>query len=152
MKAGDKVTIRDYSYVRSVVNGELINAPNVFYDHGEEYTVVEIGCTFPLEQRYCPQRMQVHNDTVIQDTSGRVVFIHSRFLKLVDPPKPKHEWVHGDVFELELDCDHGTMIYLERAGDIIGKVRYVDRICTTHSELNYYLDSATFLFNIKDKL
>lgn len=63
---------------------------------------------------------------------------------------PEHEWVHGDVFEFDALFDYGTMVYLSIIGDEGEEdvVRYVDRMCNPYSELKYYLDSATFLFNI----
>ncbi len=71
---------------------------------------------------------------------------------VLDKFQPKHVWVHGDVFKFKTDCDYGILIYLNHICEILPKLEYVDRECDTHSGLDYYLDSATFLFNIKDKL
>lgn len=72
-----------------------------------------------------------------------------------DKPRPvssPRKWEHGDVFSFETDCDYGTMIYLERFGQTPPKLEYVDKVCGSNGDLDYYLDSAKFLFNIKDAL
>ncbi len=149
MKVGDKVTIRDYSYVRSVVNGKLAHKhPNCQEDNRREYTVAEIGCAFPLEQGHYPQCERSRNDTVIQDANGRVVFIHSGFLKLVPPLKPKHVWKHGDV----LNVEGKTMIYIKSHQERGGLFELYPLNWDHSSRLNNLLYHAAFLFNIKSKL
>lgn len=73
-------------------------------------------------------------------------------IRTAEPVKPEHEWVHGDVFKFETKNDYGTMIYLDHVGQIIPKLEYVDKTSVVCSKLSYYLDAATFLWNIKDKL
>ncbi len=69
---------------------------------------------------------------------------------VLDKFQPKHVWKHGDMFKFETGCDHGTLIYLEPFDTILPTLEYVDRKCSAHGELDYYLDSATFLFNVND--
>ena len=87
MKVGDIVTITDGSYTRSIVAGKSIHESlNYGSEKGKHYTVVAIGCIFPLIVEYhCSQPKKYRNDTVIQAVkSGKVVFIHSGFLQLVN--------------------------------------------------------------------
>ena len=86
MKKGDVVTITDGSYTRSVVNGKLCHESlNCGVEQGKHYVVIEIGCSFPLRSDcFCSQPDEYRNDTIIQAVdSGKVVFIHRRFLKLL---------------------------------------------------------------------
>ena len=97
MKPGDKVTIRDYSWVVSVHRGSLSHKrPNTVDDHGKEYTVVETGCRFPLIQGYTPQPERSRSDTLIESEKGMVVLTCSKFLSVVKVTlpiieKPKQE-------------------------------------------------------------
>ena len=77
MKAGDLVTIRDYSYSKEVKDGEL---QQVVYSH-QQFIVVETDCKFPNPHQY--QLGDRHfNNTVIQAVdSDKVVFIEERFLR-----------------------------------------------------------------------
>lgn len=86
MKKGDIVTIRDGSYTRSIIAGKLIHESLAYGSEGDKkYRVVETECSFPLTDK-CQSAMY-RNDTVIQAVkSGKVVFIHGRFLKLVAKP------------------------------------------------------------------
>lgn len=156
MKVGDKVTIWDYSYVCSIRHGKLTHKQsNIFDDKGRQYTVIETECGFPLTltNRHDLQPKDYHNDTVIQSDDGRMFFIHSRFLKLVDSP---HVWKHGDVFRRKSGV---ILIYLVvNDGPIVYCIRseyYFDFDCHPASaapDLKKCLTDATFLFNIKDKL
>jgi len=86
MKKGDIVTITDGSYTRSVVNGKLCHELlNCGVEQDKHYVVIEIRCSFPLKSDcFCPQPNRYRNDTVIQAVdSGKVMFIHGRFLKLL---------------------------------------------------------------------
>lgn len=151
MKKGDRVTIKDYSWVQSISHGKLTHdRPNTFDDRGVEYTVVETDCSFPLKPACdIPQPRQSINNTVIESDDGTVVFINAMFLKLVDPP---HVWKHGDIFE---NCvDYTKWIYLEpnSKGPIVVELMSAGGGGTPSTQLN----GATFLFNvktvIKDKL
>lgn len=142
MKSGDTVTIKDYSYVRSVSHGKLtLKRPNCVDDADRQYTVVETGCSFPL---FSLQPTNYRNDTVIQTDDGRVVFIHSRFLKLVNPP---HVWKHGDVFK----NGGGFMMYVH-PNHSNAQMFWLRRSWRTTCSIAEYRKNATFLFNIKDKL
>lgn len=83
LKAGDRVVITDGSYTRSIINGKLVRE---FLNHGnakgKPYTVVEVGCSFPLYDELQPDKYR--NDTVVQDDNGKVVFIHHQFLALAN--------------------------------------------------------------------
>ena len=110
MKKGDVVTIRDGSYTKSVVNGELIHEHLAI--QSKQYKVVETGCSFPAKGNqaydsdgYCGPSF---NNTVIQAVdSGKVVFIEERFLRLA---KPTHKvmidvrqdggWTYGQIVEI----------------------------------------------------
>lgn len=146
MKPGDKVTIRDYSWVMSVQHGSLTHKrPNTLDDHGKKYTVVETNCSFPLEDKYIPQPRCNRNDTVIQAGDGRVVFIHSRFLKLVPPLL--HVWKHGDVFRNHVG---GPQIYVE-LNDGPRCIGLFGENGTPAMQLRPAAEPK-FLFNIKDTL
>lgn len=147
MKSGDKVTIKDGSYTRSIVDGTLVHE---FLNRGEakgrQYTIVEVGCAFPLvdQGELGAQRREHRNDTVIQDEYGKVVLIHSGFLKPVDPP---HVWKHGDVFNF----NHCKMIYMADPSQP-GYVFYLVDGYVVSGKMQTYLDNGTFLFNIKSRL
>lgn len=98
MKKGDIVIIKDGSFSRSVVGGELIhellgNSARM----GDQYMVVEIGCVFPntgsMGLSWPTKTSPGFNNTVIQIlgkdgqslSRGKVVFIEERFLKSVNP-------------------------------------------------------------------
>ena len=148
MTVGDTVTIRDYSWVTSVVSGELRRGAPNRHDGVRQYTVVEVDCSFPLVDYIQPDRHR--NNTVIQDEGGKVVFIHSKFLDFVDPP---HVWKHGDVFVSKFPSGYNaTMILLNfTSGDKVFNLNgsFIDGPATNIDE---HLECATFLFNIKDKL
>ena len=149
MKVGDRVTIRDYSYVRSVVDGKLTHSSPNYHDDGErEYTVVETGCSFPLVNQDCipTQEARFRNDTVIQDENGKVVFIHSGFLDEYYP-EPKHVWKNGDVFKIQ---DY-PMIYLCE-GMSLPRAHHLTPSHMATCSIESYLKDATFLFNIAEKL
>lgn len=80
LNKGDIVTIRDSSWTRSVVNGELKHEDLARDgERDKEYVVIETDCRFPLTDLYQPA--DYHNDTVIQTIySRKVVFVHHRFL------------------------------------------------------------------------
>lgn len=82
MKKGDVVTITDGSYTKSVVAGKLVGESLNYRDEkGKHYIVIETECSFPLELGFSRQPDDYRNDTVIQAVkSGKVVFIHRRFL------------------------------------------------------------------------
>ena len=84
MKKGDIVIIRDYSYAQTIVGGVLKHYNNSYAYPATQYIVVEVECSFPLENRYCPQPSGCRNNTVLQTIgSDEVVFIHNKFLKPV---------------------------------------------------------------------
>lgn len=157
MKAGDKVIVTDGSYSKTIKNNKLVDAwanrPEI---RGQHWTVVETNCSFPLEQSFYGQPESYRNDTVIQADNGCVVFIHSGFLKPVDPP---HVWEHGDVF------DEGDGRYPKIYIKVRGKEPQVFHLsggmfgCNGKglpalSEAKEYIEwpAVMFLFNIKDKL
>ena len=88
MKKGDIVTIKDDSYTRSVINGELVHE-SLSDEGGKRYIVAETGCKFPLTEEW--QSSNFRNNTVIQAFSsdnqvlsrGKVVFIHAGFLQVI---------------------------------------------------------------------
>jgi len=87
MKKGDIVTIKDGSFSKSVVDGELIHEWLVYgSDLGKQYVVIETDCKFPNSGSigHClPATPPSFNNTVIQQCeSGKVVFIEERFLRL----------------------------------------------------------------------
>lgn len=156
MKSGDRVTITDDSWTRSIIDGKLV-AEFLACDEakGRRYTVIEVGCSFPLVDQkdgWGGQRADYRNDTVIQDDDDKVVLIHSGFLKLVDPP---HVWEHGDVFERGSGV---VLIYIE----LYGGPHVYDLRAADHWDKSFHpydagdlltcLADATFLFNIKSKL
>ncbi len=144
MKAGDIVTITDGSYTQSVVNGKLVEESlNCDVVKGRHYTVIETGCSFPLNDYWQPEGYR--NDTVIQDESGKVVFIHNRFLRVVEPA---HVWEHGDVFK----NNAGLWVYLV---DIVDGPYVVNIDNQGGGTLEIQLGKQAnmkFLFNIKDRL
>ena len=90
MKKGDKVTIRDGSYTRSVINGELVREHLACgVEENKQYKIIETGCSFPAkgnQARSILGMSSTFNNTVIQAIdSGKVVFIEERFLELVPP-------------------------------------------------------------------
>ena len=91
MKKGDVVTIKDGSYTKSVIDGELVH--EYLAIQSKQYKVAETGCSFPAEDtqaRSIPSFniSSTFNNTVIQAIdSGKVIFIEERFLELV---LPKH--------------------------------------------------------------
>jgi len=89
LNKGDKVVIEDGSWTQSVVNEKLVcELLNYGHEEGKDYTVIETGCSFPLTRgRFSStQPEKYRNDTVIQAVdSGKVVFIHGRFLRQVLP-------------------------------------------------------------------
>lgn len=146
MKIGDKVTISDYSWVRSISHGKFTyKRPNCYDDADRQYTVVETGCSYFLFKKGCSDSpREYRSDTVIQADDGRLVFIHSRFL---DPIEPPYVWKHGDVFT---HIGGGTWLY---AIPGVGEMPVV--ICLTRpggGTLKIQLKDGIFLFNIKDKL
>jgi hypothetical protein len=147
MKVGDIVVITDGSYTRSIIDGELIHEwLNSGEAKGRRYTVIETGCSFPLVDQGRPSAQPSYrrNDTVIQDENGKVVLIHSRFLRVVES---KHIWKHGDVFKNE-GVDE-PQIYLEpSSGPMTCLLKSPNRAGTPGIQLK----GAAFLFNIKDKL
>ena len=88
MKKGDIVVICDGSYAQSVIGGKLVHENltfgNLTFGHhtGKKYVVIEINCVFPITDMHQPN--DYRNDIVIQDVeSSKVVFIYSKFLRLV---------------------------------------------------------------------
>lgn len=68
-------------------------------------------------------------------------------------PEPKHVWEHGDVFRFETSSDFGIMIYIHYySAKDDPFVCYVNKAYKSYGELDYYLENAKFLFNIKEKL
>jgi len=94
MKKGDVVIIKDGSWTRSIVDGELIHESlNYGEEKGKKYKIIELGCKFSNtgNSGICELRCRpTFNNTVIQAIdSGKVVFIEERFLQLA--PKPIRE-------------------------------------------------------------
>ena len=147
MRVGDKVIVRDGSWTRSIINGKLVHESLLGTFRKRHYTVVETGCVFPLvnqAEMWEFQPKSCRNDTVIQDDTGKVVLICSKFLDLVDPP---HEWKHGDVFRNVA----GIQIYLEpHPGPIVVNVEHTCSSGTPEVQLPGH--DTVFLFNIKEKL
>ena len=108
MKKGDKVTVRDSSYSRSIIDEKLVHETGILYN--KQYTIIEIDCKFPvldsMQLRY--ESMDRFNNTVIQAVdSGKVVFIEERFLKLVLPThkvmvdiRQDGDWMYGEIVEI----------------------------------------------------
>lgn len=91
MKKGDKVTITDASYSRSIIDKKLIGEWLNFGDEkGKQYVIIETDCRFPrddVKDRY--RNYGTFNNTVIQAVdSGKVVFIEECFL---EPVLPTHK-------------------------------------------------------------
>lgn len=104
MKKGDKVTVRDGSYSRSVIDGELAHEEKQWRD--EQFVIIEVGCKFPTTDQYQRMYDPTFNNTVIQAVdSGKVIFIEERFLKLV---LPTHEIMVDMV--LRPGCISGEVI------------------------------------------
>lgn len=105
MKKGDVVTIKDGSYTRSVVNGELIHESLAYgNEQNKQYVVIEIGCSFPLTCSW--HHHDYRNDTVIQAVgSGKVILIHNRLLELVPP-------THKVMVDIRQDsgCMYGQIV------------------------------------------
>jgi hypothetical protein len=143
MKVGDRVTIKDHSWSRTFTRMEgLIHKSLSGGKRDTRYTVVEMGCTFPLGS---VQPAKYRNDTVIQADDGMVVLIHSGFLELVDPPRI---WEHGDVFKNHV----GVWIYLKPCGT--PRTFSLDRPdgdTIVGSTPGVQLEGATLLFNITDR-
>lgn len=100
MKKGNIVMIRDGSYTKSVVNGELVHEYLAYCDErNAQYKIVETGCSFPAEGNQARSILGIpstFNNTVIQAVgSGKVVFIEERFLELV---LPKHKVMVDIIF------------------------------------------------------
>lgn len=93
MKKGDKVTITDGSYTKSVVGGKLVHEFFAYddeqYEQYKQYVIIETNCKFPADNDQARSVLGVSgtfNNTVIQAVnSGKVVFIEERFLELVPP-------------------------------------------------------------------
>ena len=69
--------------------------------------------------------------------------------------KPPHVWMHGDVFESGNPHNQGVLMYLhveKQFGKREPQVVYVGRDTHPYDSIEQYLDNATFLFNIEDKL
>ena len=85
---GDTVVITDGSYAKSVIDGKLVHEYlNYGAEKGKKYVVIETGCAFPLENHSGGHTLQpehYRNDVVIQGEGGKIVFIHHRFLHLVE--------------------------------------------------------------------
>ena len=65
-------------------------------------------------------------------------------------PKPKHEWKHGDVFKTSSGV---IMMYHEFTAGRKSEVVCVVGLCGGPSlNMEYSLQDATFLFNIKEKI
>ena len=100
-----------------------------------------------------PERRYLHCD-------GRVINVceyfesHEAAQAVLDKfyPKPKHVWKHGDVFTFDTGGDRGTMIYLKYTGKATSVWYIHDDDISTHSSVEYYLATAKFLFNIKEKI
>lgn len=107
MKKGNIVIIRDSSFSRSVINGELVEEFLACDNKGDkQYVIVETGCMFPVTNVYQARGLTSFNDTVIQAVdSGEVVFIEERFLCLVKPT-------------------HNVMINLEHFSGMLGGTLY----------------------------
>lgn len=84
---------------------------------------------------------------------GRVVSVCEYFeskeaaQKVLDKyyPKPKHEWVHGDVFENSL----GIWIYLQpKSGPVSINLEHTN----SNGTPEFQLKLAKFLFNINDAI
>jgi hypothetical protein len=145
MKVGDTVVITDGSWTRSIIGGKLVSESlNSGVAKGRHYTVIKTDCGFPLEDQgtVWEQPPYRRNDTVIQDENGKVVLVHSGFLRVV---KSSHVWKHGDVFKNNV----GTWVYLK---EVNGDPYIVHLINRGGGTICLQLKSATFLFNIKDKL
>jgi len=68
---------------------------------------------------------------------------------VLDKFQPKHVWNHGDVFKSYKN--EGLMFYVcPNIGP--SHVFYLNRRYSEFEQTDTYLDNATFLFNIKDKL
>ncbi len=80
IKKGDLVTIRNYSWTQTILNGKMVRYNN--YPHfTTKYVVIEVGCCFPLEVKCVIQDSAYQNNTIIQETeNGKIVFIHHGFL------------------------------------------------------------------------
>lgn len=64
---------------------------------------------------------------------------------------PKHVWEHGDVFTV----DHISLRYMIYICDIFDDTPRVFHLSTAYGvggSVETYLEDATFLFNIKDKI
>lgn len=79
-KKGDKVKIRDSSYSRIIIDGELRNGEYEGVRH-RKCTVIEVGCDFPRTSDWNGVK---NNNTVVQDCeTGEIIFILERFLEMV---------------------------------------------------------------------
>ena len=80
MEKGDIVIIRDISYSRQVIQGQL-KRTKYSLKKGTKFIIVETNCEFP--NPYCWQaQSKRYNDTVIQAVDGEeIVFIEERFLE-----------------------------------------------------------------------
>lgn len=119
MKKGDTVIINDGSYTRSIINGKLVHE-SLAHDskRGIEYVVIEINCSFPLQETW--QTLGYRNNTVIQAIkTGKVVFIHHRFLRPVLP-------VHNIMIDIEHVvsgfCAAGTVV--EISDELYKKIKH----------------------------
>ncbi len=63
----------------------------------------------------------------------------------------KHKWKHGDVFSFARGVNSGIMVYVNCYGEN-AYVFYLNTNFHTLESLEYYLKTAKFLFNIKEKI
>lgn len=106
MKKGDKVTIRDGSYSKSLVDKKLVHEVKHWRD--EQFVIIEVDCKFPVTDSLQSMYQPSFNNTIIQAIdSGKVVFIEERFLELVLPThkimvdiRQDGGWMYGEVVEI----------------------------------------------------
>ena len=73
---------------------------------------------------------------------------------VLDKFQPKHVWVHGDVFRKNTTGTPMIYVYTSVDGPMLYSLRPINDQYPTAAafDVNSHLDTATFLFNIKDKL
>ena len=69
---------------------------------------------------------------------------------VLDKFQPKHVWLHGDVFKVSKTWG-SIMMYVCPRGEE-PRVVYLNYDMVTTCRVSAYLDEATFLFNIADKI